>query len=172
MPHPSDLTSEIVENEYIKVSWTGNEEHLAWDVRYRPGSATTWEVIEGLAEETYTFTDLEPEIAYLWTVRASCTMDRISSWAAQERFTSGRTAVSLANASSLKVSAFEGYVNIFNSGVYVKEIALYDLQGRSITKMEINSSDNIIIPLRGIKGFVFVKVNTIDHEFVYKVPVR
>ena len=171
-PIPSDLTSEIVENEYIKVSWTGNEEHLAWDVRYRPGSATTWEVIEGLAEETYTFTDLEPEIAYLWTVRASCTMDRISSWAAQERFTSGRTAVSLANASSLKVSAFEGYVNIFNSGVYVKEIALYDLQGRSITKMEINSSDNIIIPLRGIKGFVFVKVNTIDHEFVYKVPVR
>lgn len=171
-PIPTNLTSEMIENEYIKVSWTGNEEHLAWDVRYRPGSATSWEIIEGLAEETYTFTDLENEIAYLWTVRAACTMDRISSWAAQERFTSGRAAVSLANASSLKVSAFDGYVNIFNSGVYVKDIAIYDLQGRSIGSMEINGSDNVIIPLRGIKGVVMVKVNTIDHEFVYKVPVK
>ena len=171
-PIPSNLTYEMVENEYIKVSWTGNEEHLAWDVRYRPGSSTSWEMIEGLAEESYTFTDLEPEIAYLWTVRASCTMDRISSWAAQERFISGKTAVSLANASSLKVSAFDGYVNIINSGVYVKDITIYDMQGRSFNKMEINSSDNVIIPLRGLKGFVIVKVNTTDHEFVYKVPVR
>ncbi len=171
-PIPTNLTSEMIENEYIKVSWTGNEEHLAWDVRYRPGSATSWEVIEGVAEETYTFTELEDETAYLWTVRAACTMDRISSWAAQERFTSGRAAVSLANASSLKVSAFDGYVNIINSGVYVKDIAIYDLQGRSIGSMEINGSDNVIIPLRGIKGFIMVKVRTIDHEFVYKVPVR
>lgn len=171
-PIPGNLTYEKDEEELIHVSWTGNEEHLSWDLRYRPGDVTSWTVVEGLEEERYTFTDLEPETSYLWTVRATCTMDRISSWAAQERFISGSSAISLANADALKVTAFDNSINIINTGVFVRRVTLYDLQGRFVNEVEMNSSDNVMISTRGSRGIVIVKVSTADKEFIYKVKVE
>ncbi len=171
-PVPEGLSHVATDDYGDKLSWTMNEEHLSWDLRYRESASTTWVDVEGIETNEYTLYNLSAGAAYLWRVRAHCDMDRVSNYASQEEFNAnGLSAISAATADRFKVAATNGGVTIYNSGVYVESVTLVDMQGRVVNHYVVNGSDNITIPT-SMKGVAIVQVNTIDNNFVYKVSVK
>lgn len=171
-PVPEGLTHVTTDDCGDRLTWTLNEEHLSWDINYREGASYTWESVEGLETNEYTLYNLNPGAAYLWRVRAYCDMDRVSKWASQETFeANARSAISVADTDRLKVVASNGVINIYNSDVYVKSVALLDMQGRVIGNYAVNGRENITIPTQA-GGIAIVLVNTVDKQLVYKVCVK
>ena len=168
-PVPEGLAHATTEDYGDKLSWTINEEHLSWDLRYREGSSTSWTEVEGLETNEYTLYNLAAGASYVWLVRAHCDMDRVSKYASQEEFTANaKSAISAATADRLKVVAANGAVTIYNSDVYVESVTLLDVQGRVLGNYVVNARDNITIPTNAT-GIAIVLVNTVDQQLVYKV---
>lgn len=168
-PVPEGLAHATTEDYGDKLSWTINEEHLSWDLRYREGSSTSWTEVEGLETNEYTLYNLAAGASYVWLVRAHCDMDRVSKYASQEEFTANaKSAISAATADRLKVVAANGAVTIYNSNVYVESVTLLDVQGRVLGNYVVNARDNITIPTNAT-GIAIVLVNTVDQQLVYKV---
>lgn len=168
-PVPEGLAHATTEDYGDKLSWTINEEHLSWDLRYREGSSTSWTEVEGLETNEYTLYNLVAGASYVWLVRAHCDMDRVSKYASQEEFTANaKSAISAATADRLKVVAANGAVTIYNSDVYVESVTLLDVQGRVLGNYVVNARDNITIPTNAT-GIAIVLVNTVDQQLVYKV---
>ena len=171
-PLPTGLTHVATEDYGDKLSWELNEEHLAWDLRYRNGNATSWTDIKNLETNEYTLYDLEAGAAYVWRVRAYCDMDRVSGYASQQEFNAnGFSAISAATADRFNVVAANGVVTVYNSGVYVENVVLVDMQGRVLGNYQVAATDNITIPT-DMAGVALVVVNTLDKQFVYKVNVK
>lgn len=171
-PIPEGLTHVATEDFGDKLTWTINEEHLSWDLRYRESSSTQWIDVEGLETNEYVLYDLVPGAVYLWRLRAHCNMDRVSEYASQDTFNSnGQSAISAATAERFRVAATNGAVTVFNSDVYVESVTLLDLQGRVINHVIVNGRDNVTIAT-DLQGVALVRVNTVDNSFVYKVSVR
>lgn len=171
-PIPEGLTHVATEDFGDKLSWTINEEHLSWDLRYREGSSTSWTDIEGLESNEYTLYNLKAGVAYIWRVRAHCDMERVSNYASQETFdANGKSTISAANADRLKVAAGNGSITILNSDVYVESVTLLDVQGRVLGNYTVNARENITIPTNAT-GVAIVLVNTVDKQLVYKVSVK
>lgn len=168
-PVPEGLAHATTEDYGDKLSWTINEEHLSWDLRYREGSSTSWTEVEGLETNEYTLYNLAAGASYVWRVRAHCDMDRVSNYASQEEFiANAKSAISAATADRLKVVATNGAVTIYNSDVYVESVTLLDVQGRVLGNYVVNARDNITIPTNAT-GIAIVLVNTVDQQLVYKV---
>ncbi len=171
-PLPEGLTHVTTEDFGDKLSWTINEEHLSWDLRYRESTATSWTEVEGLTTNEYLLYNLVPGASYLWRVRAHCDMGRVSIYASQEEFNANeKSAISAATADRLRVVAANGVITIYNSDVYVESVTLVDMNGRVLNNFVVNSRDNITIPTN-VKGIAIVQVNTVDNNFVYKVSVK
>ena len=171
-PVPTGLTHVATEDYGDKLTWELNEEHIAWDLRYRNGTATSWTDIKNLETNEYTLYDLEAGAAYVWRVRAYCDMDRVSGYASQEEFNAnGFSAISAATADRFNVVAANGAVTVYNSGVYVENVVLVDMQGRVLGNYQVAATDNITIPT-DMAGVALVVVNTLDKQFVYKVNVK
>ena len=168
-PLPEGLAHAYTEDFGDKLTWTLNEEHLSWDLRYRESTASAWTDVEGLITNEYVLYNLNAGSAYLWRVRAHCDMDRVSNYASQETFdANGNSAISAATAERFNVVAANGAVTVYNSGVYVESVTLLDMQGRVLANYEIGACDNITIPTN-LSGVALVVVKTIDNQFVYKV---
>lgn len=81
----ADVT-DFAEDGTVTLTWEGNEEHLYYEVRYRDGNSTTWIQIDSIEETTVVLEDLEAKTTYLWSVRANCTVDRVTDWSTQATF--------------------------------------------------------------------------------------
>lgn len=170
-PIPTDLTHVATEDYGDKLTWSLDEEHISWDLRYRQGT-DDWTDVEGLETNEYSLYNLVPGATYLWRVRAHCDMDRVSGYASQETFTANQyTAISAATAESFNVVALNGAINVYNNGALIQSVTLVDVNGRVINHVELNTIDNILIPVN-VNGVVLVRVNTVDNQFVYKVSVK
>ena len=171
-PLPTGLTHEETADYGDKLTWELNEEHLSWDLRYRESSVQSWTEVEGLNTNEYSLYNLVPGASYLWRVRAHCDMNRVSNYASQQTFTANQyTAISAATANSFNVVALKGAINVYNNGAVIESITLVDMNGRVLNNIEINSDDNVYIPVN-VNGVVIVRVNTADNQFVYKVSVK
>ena len=171
-PLPTGLTHEETADYGDKLTWELNEEHLSWDLRYRESSVQSWTEVEGLNTNEYSLYNLVPGASYLWRVRAHCDMNRVSNYASQQTFTANQyTAISAATANSFNVVALKGAINVYNNGAVIESITLVDMNGRVLNNVEINSDDNVYIPVN-VNGVVIVRVNTADNQFVYKVSVK
>lgn len=87
---PTDLAaddSEWASNGVVTLSWTGTEEMLTYEVRYRESTGTSYEYVQNLTETSTVLGQLEGGKTYVWAVRANCTHDRVTVWSAQGRFT-------------------------------------------------------------------------------------
>ena len=86
---PTELAADVTlfaEEGTVTLTWSGNEEHLSWEVRYRDANSTSWETVENIEETTVTLENLTDNTKYLWNVRAYCVADRVTSWSAQSSF--------------------------------------------------------------------------------------
>lgn len=172
-PIPTDLVSKVEENNDVTLTWTALDEHLTFDLDYRMGSTPTWNKVTGLRDSKYVLTDLASETLYIWRVKAYCDMERESKNATNQEFTTNAatSGVEAVTAEDFKVAVENGTVVIINNGVYVENVALYDIQGRVLNNFDVNSVDNILIPTT-MKGIAIVRVTTPDNQFVYRVSVK
>ena len=172
---PTDLAASLNDDNSMSLSWTSATDNVAWDVRYREATSTSYTTVEGLEETAYTIAagDLASNTAYLWSVRSTCTYDRTSAWSAQSQFTSAETSsvISAARQGDLKVFASKGgMVNVINpGGIYVKEVSVYDYNGRLLNMAKVEGCDNIVIPANAGDGVAIIIVSTTDRQFTYKV---
>lgn len=139
------VTTDITETS-AKLSWTGNDEHLSYLIRYRASSATVWDSVKNLTEETHALSKLSPKTAYVWSVNASCSVNRISGWASQADFTTEGASVEEKVSALFSIYSSKGALNIINkSGIRIGKVAIYNTSGREIGSYELNTTDNVLI---------------------------
>jgi hypothetical protein len=143
-----------------ELSWEeGSEENLSWDLRYRETSATTWNDVEALIVKTYLLENLIPETAYLWTVRAHCSEDRISAWAEQNEFTTEPWSVDEARKTWMTVYASGQMLSIINpENRLIERVQLFGIDGRLLGDYLVNTTDNVLIPTSLSEMIIFVKI--------------
>ena len=158
---PTDLNAEL-EGFTAVLTWSDNDDYETFDLRYRPGNVTSWTTVEGLTENTYTVENLENNTTYLWTVRANCTHERVTSWATQAQFEVLVDAIVAVTAGSLRVGFNNGVLNVLNPGIDINNISVYDAQGRTVGSFDVNSNANVMIPMNVGSGIYIIKVEAND----------
>jgi hypothetical protein len=172
-PVPTDLSVSSITDRSAVLSWTANDANTSWDLRYRDGSAMTWENISDLEDKTYTLTDLAANTLYLWSVRAQCAeTENTSSYATQAEFTTAQTGIaSVGNA--LQVVVSKSIISVLNpSGAYIDNIRLYATDGSLLQDFTVRSSDNVLIPTSFTQKAIVVKVFGNDSQATFKVLVK
>jgi hypothetical protein len=156
------------------LSWKeGNDQNLAWDLRYREASSSSWNNVESLEERTYLLKELTPNTAYLWTVRANCSEDRTSEWAAVEAFTTDPVGIDDVRKEQMTVYASGKMINIINHAKkFIEKIQLFSIDGKLLGDYSVNSNDNVIIPTDISEMIVFVKIFGKNNFETHKVLVK
>ncbi len=157
---PTDLTvSDLTENS-ATLSWTADASNLTWNLRYRESTVQEWTEETALTETTYNLTDLKANTAYIWRVQATCEAERVSKWAAQNKFTTATaTGIDNIGIGSIGVFVKGNVLNVTNpEGGVIKSIAIYTADGRTVAVSEVNSAENVFMPL-SVHGPVIIKVN-------------
>lgn len=170
---PTDLAAEIGETS-VKLSWKGDDySNIAWNLRYRSATVGQWTIADSLNTTTYEMTDVETNAAYIWQVMAVCDEGRLSKWTAQQRFTFVPSGIDKVGIGELTVFAQGRAINIVNpEGGLVKSVQVYDLNGRLIGAYELNTTDNVFIPVAAQRGNLIVKVNGQKTSKTTRVTVK
>ena len=159
---PVPASDVVVTENSATVSWSENEDYLSFEIKYRAGSSTEWLSVTEIKENSYTFTGLEANTVYLWAVKAACTHERETVWSNQAQFTTAEAGIDNINANNFSVSCNEGVLNIVNKGVEIRAINLFDTTGRNIATYDVNSADNVMIPLNVVNGIYIVNIQNAD----------
>ncbi|MDD6702140.1 MAG: T9SS type A sorting domain-containing protein [Bacteroidales bacterium] len=171
---PTDLEANIdnfAEDKSAVLSWVAADDHLSWEVRYRKSSDSEYTYVSDLTETTTTLTELDEETAYLWSVRAACTYDRTTVWSAQSRFETPQcSGLSALSAKNIIVRGNNGYVNILNGpAALIDFVEVYDAAGQLMKRVEVGSTDNVMIPVSKNHGVYMVTVGLNKKTTTYKV---
>lgn len=156
---PTNLRASGITDTSATLLWDADESNLTWDMHYRPGSVTSWTTMEKLNEKSCTLSNLIPNTAYVWSVKATCDEGRTSGWATQEGFTTEPSGIANANSGDLKVYTSNGVINVQNpQNVKIERICLYSTNGQIIKDFNINSDENVMIPVQLSISQVIVKI--------------
>lgn len=157
---PTNLTVSDLTEDAAKLSWTADESNLAWDLRYREGAVTEWTTVSELAETSYALTGLKPETAYIWTVKAACDEGRTSAWASQGKFTTTVSGISSYEVNGVNVYVAGNVLNIANEAhCWIQSIEIVTMDGKVIYAGEVNTDENVFIPMNLKGAKLLVKVN-------------
>ncbi|MGN0237085.1 MAG: T9SS type A sorting domain-containing protein [Lepagella sp.] len=171
---PTDLEANIdnfADDKSAVLSWTAADDHLNWEVRYRKSTDSEYTYVSDLTETTTTLTDLEEETAYIWSVRANCTYDRTTVWSSQSRFETPQcSGLSALSAKAIAVRGNNGYINVFNGpAAMIEYVEVYDAAGQLVKRVEVGSTDNVMIPVCKNHGVYMVTVGLAKKTATYKV---
>lgn len=170
---PTGLTVANLTDHSALLSWTADASNLSWNLRYRPSNITAWTETESLSNTSYQLSGLTANTLYIWTVKAACEENRTSNWAAQNRFTtpqaSGIDAIGL---TGVRVFANGKVINVENpAGGLIKTVCVYHADGKLIGKFDVNTCDNIFIPMSA-NGLKIVKVYGAKHTKTARVTTK
>jgi chitodextrinase len=156
------------------LSWEeGNEENLNWDLRYKEASASSWNDVEALEVKTYVLEELTPFTVYVWTVRANCSEDQTSDWAAQNEFTTEPVGINDVKKEQMTVYSSGKMLNIINPGKrFIERVELFGISGSLLGEYAVNSTDNVLIPTALPEMVAIVKVTGKNEVETYKVLVK
>ncbi|MGM9815582.1 MAG: fibronectin type III domain-containing protein [Lepagella sp.] len=171
---PTDLEANIdnfAEDKSAVLSWVAADDHLSWEVRYRKSTDSEYTYVSDLTETTTTLTELEDETAYIWSVRAACTYDRTTVWSAQSRFETPQcSGLSALSAKAIAVRGNNGYINVLNgAAALIEYVEVYDAAGQLVKRVEVGSTDNVMIPVCKNHGVYMVTVGFAKKTATYKV---
>lgn len=156
---PINLRANGVTDHSMNLMWDANESNLTWDVRYREGSVTNWNFVNNLSEKSHSLTDLTPNTAYIWSVKATCDEERTSAWAIQGNFTTEASEIKAVSGSDLKIYVSNRVINIQNPrNIKIDRICLYGTSGQLIKDFSINSDENIWIPTDLNMSEIIIKI--------------
>ena len=161
---------EITETS-AKLLWEeGDAENMSWDLRYREASSASWNNAEALEVCNYTLTQLAPNTAYLWTVRANCSEDRKSEWATENDFTTDDVGINDATKDRMTVYATGNMINVINpDNRYIEKIQFFSINGSLLGNYTIKSAENVIIPVTTNETVIIVKIIGENQEESHKI---
>ena len=166
---PTNLSA-VVSGTSVALSWDNNDDYVSFTVRYRPTSVTKWTEISNITENSCTVSGLSENTAYYWSVKAACTHDRTTSWAAQSEFTtSTTTGITDATSSEIRMAVSGNSLTVFNPGVEIGSIGVFDAQGRTVGNYEVNAATNVTIPMGATHTIYIVKVETAAGTRTYRI---
>lgn len=157
---PTNLTVTDVTEDAANLAWTADESNLTWDLRYREGAVTEWTTVNALTQTTYALTGLKPVTAYIWTVKATCDEGRTSAWATQGKFSTTASGISSYEVNGVNVYVSGNVLNIANEAhCWIQSIEIVTLDGKVIYAGEVNTDENVFIPMNLKGAKLLVKVN-------------
>lgn len=145
---PANLQITNLSFNAVRLQWNDHDSNIAWDLRYRAGSVTSWTNVTGLAANNHELYDLTENTAYLWSVKASCEEERVSNWATQNQFQTGLNGLDASSASTLKVYVAGNMLNVINEEhLWIESIQVYNHNGQLLNRYGVNSDENVLIPM-------------------------
>lgn len=157
---PTNLTASDISSQSVKLSWDADDVNLKWDVRYRPGTVTSWTTKTELSEKTCVLNDLQAGTYYLWSVKATCDEGRTSAWASQGNFTMQTTGINTAGYGSLRVFVSGKIVNIANpEHLMINQVQIFTPDGQMISNYALTTDENILIPVNREHSQLIVRVS-------------
>lgn len=171
---PTNLNVNSITDTSAQLSWEADESNLTWDLRYRAGTATTWNNHNGLTEKTFELTNLTDNTAYIWAVKASCDEGRTSAWSVQNKFSTNTSGLNSNVSQTLNVYASNKILNIINPmHCMIKQVLLYSTNGQVLANYILNSDENVLITVRNVQqGKVIVKIVGEDWNKSYPVLIK
>lgn len=146
----------------------------SYDVRYKEVGAQTFSTAT-VTTNVYDITNLQPNTAYVWQVRANCTATNSSDWSNALSFRTKSeapvdpTGVQEFTQDQVRVYASLNNVYIANeNNVRINKVQIYDVYGKLIYTGNVNSNPEII-SMNVATGSYVVRLNTEYGNFNYKV---
>jgi hypothetical protein len=170
---PSDLTVKEITANSAQLSWTADASNLTWNLRYRKSNVTSWTEQTDLKATVYSLAGLESNTVYIWRVQATCEEERVSNWAAQNKFTTSvASGIDGIAANDINVFAKGKMLNVINpDGAEIKSIQVFNTNGQLMEALEVNSTENVFVRL-DTAGNIIVKVNCLNHSKTAHVNIK
>lgn len=170
-PVPANLRVEDTTLTSANLAWDQDEQHEGFLLRYRETTATAWDSVKDLKETAYALSSLKANTAYIWSVNAFCSENRVSGWATANEFT---TLEEVANEVALRAAfalyAAKGSLNLLNrDGLFVETIEVYALNGRRLLRETVRTTDNVLLPVAFGNQAVIVVLQTQAGRVAYKI---
>lgn len=167
---PSELNVTAISSNAATLNWTADNGNLSWTIRYRKGTESSWTMVEDVKQTSYTLEGLDADVAYIWSVMATCEANS-STWASQNKFTTEvATAISQASLGEMDVFVKGGMLNIVNPEKgRICRVYIYNEAGQLLRSCLTNTNENIFIPMDENKGMLIVKICGNDQEKTVKV---
>ena len=155
---PSDLTVTMTTETTATLSWTAGDLNLRWIVNWRKSDASAWTVVEGLETTSYELTELVEDAAYIWRVMAECELNE-SDWSSQNRFTTVASGIGTVDITGITAFVKNRVLNIVNPdhGI-IRGIRVYNAAGQLVNASDVETTDNVFVPLSGNDGSVLIVV--------------
>ena len=172
-------TTDITETS-AKFNWNDTEA-TSYSVRYKKLSDTTFTIVTGITDLFYEVSDLEEATEYVWSVKAVC-VDSIaeSAWSVPVRFATEETIDTTINnipdaaMAVINVYSFGNEIYVTNeSNEQIKDVQVYDMNGRMIHKGMAQSNPEVIT-VNAANGIYIVRVvtNTMVQNFKVSITQR
>lgn len=151
------------------LSWTGDDNHSYYWLYYRPTAVSSFADTLEVYQTYYTLENLEPNTAYVWTLRAICDDTWISEPAVME-FTTEDVANEAGALAGLKVGAQNRRIAIWNeSGIWIDRVDVLSVGGMLLYSTEVMASDHVLLPELNQGGLVLVRIVSGQDMATYKV---
>ena len=159
-----------------KLNWNDTEAS-SYTVRYKKLSDTTFTIVTNITETFYEVSGLDCTTEYVWSVKSVC-VDSIaeSAWSVPVLFVTEEpidTTVDIHNADMavINVYSFGNEIYVTNeSNEQIKDVQVYDMNGRMIHKGMAQSNPEII-QVNAANGIYIVRVVTNTTVRNYKVSI-
>lgn len=76
---PTDLNTTNITSSSATLNWNSISGATNYNLRYKPTTATNWQLVPELTNTTSTISNLTPNTAYQWEIQANCA-NKLSSW--------------------------------------------------------------------------------------------
>ena len=167
-------TTDITETS-ATFNWNDTEAS-SYTVRYKKLGDTTYTVVAGLTTTTYEATGLDEATEYVWSVKAVC-VDSVaeSMWSNSVTFVTEEpidtTDIHNVDMSAIHVYSYGNDIYVTNeSNEQIKDVQVYDINGRMIHKGMAQSNPEVI-NVQAANGIYIVRVVTDTMVRNYKVSI-
>lgn len=167
---PTDLKTEAITLNSARLTWTANENHNGFIVRYSKSAPIAYDSIRDITESYCELTDLEPETIYLWSVMSACRGGRYSGWATRQSFKTNGVANESVNDKRFELYADKGQIHILNhASLPMERVRIYDVQGRLRHDFAVRTNDNAILTTGVGNSIVIVEIKSEGQYLRYKI---
>ena len=156
---PSNLTASNVTTNSVVLDWTENGTATSWTVNYKEANALQWSTATATAHP-YTLTGLQPGTDYSVYVAANCANGQSGS-SNTVTFTTQTVGIdSYELATSLYPNPNNGQFTVASEQYTVNSVQIYDVYGKLLKTVEVNSNTAVIDAHELSAGMYFVRIST------------
>ncbi len=156
---PTALTATDMTKNSVKLNWTENGNATSWTVNYKTADAANWSTVT-TSNKPYTLTGLQPETSYLVNVVANCANGQSEP---SNTVTFATLADGIADyelTTSLYPNPNNGQFTINNEQFTINSVNVYDVYGKLLKTVEVNSNTAVIDAHELSAGMYFVRIST------------